>query len=61
METRKQKRRIILLAVILLLSVGNYFRMFDNEPIRTVHFIQIFIIGAISSLLIYKIVAEFRK
>jgi hypothetical protein len=61
METTKNRKKIMVMAIILILSIGNYSRMFGNEPIRTVLFMQIFVIGAISALLIRKIVCELRK
>ncbi len=49
MNTKKKK---ILLTVLLLLSLGNYARMNGTEDIRTIEFLSIFAIGAISALLI---------
>lgn len=49
MNTKTKK---IILSVLLLLSLGNYTRVADTEHIRTVEFLSIFAIGAISALLI---------
>jgi hypothetical protein len=53
METRKKR---ILLAVLLMISIGNYFRIVGNENVRAVQFLSIFAIGAISALLIKELV-----
>jgi hypothetical protein len=56
-----EKRRRILLAVLLFISVGNYFRIVGNENVRTIQFLSIFAIGAISSLLIKEIATAFKN
>jgi hypothetical protein len=49
MNTKKKK---IILTVLLLLALVNYGRMSGTEEIRTIEFLSIFAIGAISALLI---------
>ena len=49
MNTKKKK---IILTVLLLLALVNYGRMSGTEQIRTMEFLSIFAIGAISALLI---------
>jgi hypothetical protein len=56
-----ENRRSIILAVALMLAVGNYSRIAGNENIRTVQFLSVFAIGAISSLLLREIIARFNK
>ena len=56
-----EKKRRILLAVLLFISVGNYFRIVGNENVRTIQFLSIFAIGAISSLLIREIAIAFKN
>lgn len=41
--------------MLLLASLGNYGRMAGTEDIRTVEFLSIFAIGALSALLIREI------
>lgn len=55
-----RKRRIVI-AVMLMLSIGNYFRIVGNENIRTIQFLSIFAIGALSALLIRSIAEEFKN
>lgn len=50
-----ENRRRVLIAVLLMISVGNYSRLTGNENIRTIQFISIFAIGALSGLLIREI------
>lgn len=52
MNTKKRK---IILTVLLLLALGNYGRMHGTEDIRTVEFLSIFAIGALSALLVREI------
>ena len=56
-----EKKRRILLAVLLLISVGNYFRIVGNENVRTIQFLSIFVIGALSALLIREMLTFFKN
>ena len=53
------QRRRILLAVMLMISVGNYFRIVGNENVRTVQFLSIFVIGALTALLLRNLADEY--
>jgi len=55
-----EKKRKISLAVLLILSIGNFTRLTGNENIRTVQFLSIFIIGDLSALLINEFVSLFK-
>jgi hypothetical protein len=55
-----EKRRRILLAVLLSISIGNYARIVGNENVRTIQFLSIFAIGAITSLLIRELATAFK-
>lgn len=55
-----KNRRMILLAIMLVLSIGTFTRIVGNENIRTVQFLSVFVIGALTSLLIRE-VAEMIK
>jgi hypothetical protein len=46
------KKRRILVVVLLMVALGNYSRIKGTENIRTVEFLSIFAIGAMSALLL---------
>lgn len=51
MKTRN--RRIALILILLAISTGNYFRISSGfATIRTVDFLSVFVIGALTGLLI---------
>jgi len=55
-------RNIAFIAVLLLMSIGNYFRMSSGAGnIRTVDFLSIFAIGALAGLLIGLIASPRRS
>lgn len=56
-----ERRRIIILAVLLIISIGNYTRIVGNENIRTIQFLSIFAIGALSALLIREMAIMFKN
>ena len=55
-----EKKRKIIIAVILLLSIGNFIRLTNNENIRPIQFISIFVIGSLTALLINDFVTLFK-
>jgi hypothetical protein len=55
-----EKRRRLIIAVLLVLTLVNYTRLTGSENIRTVAFISIFAIGALSALLINEFVNLFK-
>jgi hypothetical protein len=55
-----KKRRSIAIAILLLLSIGNYTRLPDSENIRAVQFLTIFAIGALSALLLQQLFIYFK-
>jgi hypothetical protein len=59
-DMEKRKRRI-LLAVLLLLSVVNYSRISANSTIRTVEFISVLAIGILTGLLIRELFESVAK
>lgn len=56
-----KNRRIGLLAIMFMLSLGTLARIKGNESIRNIQFLSIFSIGAISALLIREIAEKLRN
>ncbi len=56
-----KNRKLILVAVMLMLSVGNYFRIVGNENVRLVQFLSIAVIGALTAVLIQGVIAKARE
>ena len=54
----EKKRRIII--AVLLLSIVNFIRLTNNDNIRPIQFISIFVIGALSALLINESITLFK-
>jgi hypothetical protein len=55
------KKRTILIAVLLLLSIVNYTRITGGEHIRTIQFLSIFSIGMLSGLLVFEIASRLKN
>ena len=55
-----EKKRRIIIAVLLMLTIVNFTRLTGNENIRAIQFISIFAIGALSALLINEFVTLFK-
>ena len=56
----KQTRVVGLLTVLLIVSIANFSRI-SSGTIRTVDFVTIWVIGALSGLLIYKVIELIKK
>jgi hypothetical protein len=48
-------------AVFLIISIGNYARISSHANVRTVEFISIWAIGALSGLLIFQIIKVIKE
>jgi hypothetical protein len=57
----EKNRRIIILAVMLMLTVVNFGRILGDASIRTVEFLSIFVMGALSSLLVHELIVKFKS
>lgn len=55
MNTKKRK---IILTVLLLLSLSNFWRLDGTDDIRTVDFISIFAFGALAALLVREVFSK---
>ncbi|NEW83766.1 MAG: hypothetical protein GZ094_15560 [Mariniphaga sp.] len=54
-------KAIVIPAVLLIVTIGNYFRMFSDDTIRTVEFLSIWAIGALSGVLILQIAKAIKE
>ena len=52
------KKRKILIAILLVLALGNYARIKGTEDIRSIEFLSIFAIGALTALLLREIFSK---
>jgi len=57
----RRKRMIIILALLLITSVGSMIRITSNSNIRSVEFVIILATGAIFGLLIHQIISSIKK
>lgn len=55
-----EKRRIIIIAGLLVLMIANYTGLTGNENIRAIQFVRIFAIGLLSGGLLNEFFAMFR-
>ena len=55
------QKRTIVLAVLLLLSITNFYRIKGIDSIRSVEFLSIFAIGGLSALLARLIIERFKN
>lgn len=55
------KKRTVVIAIMLIIAIGNYTRIIDQDTIRTVEFLSIFVIGALTSLLIREIATIIKE
>jgi hypothetical protein len=51
-------RKIIITAVLLIISIGTYVRVIADGSIRAVEFLSIFAIGALAGVLLTQIVKK---
>jgi len=51
-----KNKAIIITAVLLIFSIGNYFRIISDGSIRNVEFLSIFAIGLLTGLLTTQII-----
>lgn len=56
-----EKKRIAIIAVLLAVSIGNFARLKGTEDIRTIEFLSIFTIGALTGILLFGIIFNIRN
>jgi hypothetical protein len=55
-----KKRSVSVTAILLVISIGNYSRIISDGCVRTVEFLSIFAIGALSGILLTQIIMAVR-
>jgi hypothetical protein len=50
----------VILAILLMIAIGNYSRLSGSENIRTIQFLSIFVMGALSALLLNEFFTLFK-
>jgi hypothetical protein len=63
LETTKMnnKKMLLIVAVLLLITCGNFARLSGNETIRPIQYISLLTIGALLVVLIRLIILKFKK
>jgi len=56
-----KNRAILIPAIFLIVVTGNYFRLFSDGGIRTVEFLNIWAIGALSGVIIFQIAKAIKE
>ena len=56
-----KKRRIGVIALLLVLSIGNFLRMEGHELVRPVLFLSVFAIGILSGMLLGDVTHLYRN
>lgn len=56
-----KNRKLIVIAVLLMLALVNFYVSNQHENIRTVFFLQIFVIGFLFSRLVFLLIEKFSN
>lgn len=56
-----KNQAIIITAILLILSIGNYFRISGSSNVRMVEFLSILAIGAFAGILIQRVATHFKQ
>lgn len=56
-----KRRKLVVLIMLLFFSIWNFYRIKVDENIRPIQFLTIFVIGALSGLLINSIVNMLKE
>lgn len=57
----KNSKFIAITTLLLIISIGNYFRIVSDGTIRTVEFLSILVIGVFAGLLISQLLVGFKE
>ncbi|HOZ87222.1 MAG TPA: hypothetical protein PL029_05660 [Bacteroidia bacterium] len=56
-----KNQAIIITVILLVLSIGNYFRISGQSNTRTVEFVSILAIGAFVGILVQRLATHFKQ
>jgi len=56
-----KNRVLIVAAVLLALSIGNYMRIISSVPVRPVQFLSIFLMGLFTGVLFIELIRSRKK
>ncbi len=56
-----KNQAIVITAILLILSIGNYFRISGTSNLRTVEFLSILAIGAFAGILIQRVATHLKQ
>lgn len=56
-----KKGVIISTAMLLIISIGNYFRIISDSNVRAIDFVSIFAIGALAGVLLTQIIITIKN
>jgi hypothetical protein len=51
-----KNKSLLITSLLLIVSIGNYFRIIEDGTVRTVEFLSIFAVGVLSGMLILQVV-----
>jgi hypothetical protein len=54
-----KNKKIAITAILLMIAIGNYYRIIFDGNIRTVEFISIFVIGTLTGVLLAQIFKKY--
>lgn len=57
----KSRKKLILLAILFIISIGSFSRNTNTIDIRSVDFLSIFAVGAISALFLREIIQALKN
>lgn len=57
----KKNKPLLLNAILLMLAIGNFFRLKGSENIQPIQFISILAIGMLVALLLKNIIEKFKQ
>lgn len=56
-----KNKAIVITTILLIASIGNYFRFIDNDTVRTVEFLSIIAIGILGGVLLTQIFHSIKR